>query len=88
MRGTFDRHGAVEFGVPRLPDGAEVADADGLDQMKVTDCLLAFRPEAGCGRIGRETETAAAGRAVDVLEGAVVNQFDRVVTMRATDVHR
>src|SRR5215475_8968602 len=83
--GNLEGHGALEFGVLGPPDGAEGAQADPLQKLKLAQ-------RAHGARRGRlpgfaDAERATAARA-EHLVGLVVYDLDRVVAMRAADPRR
>jgi hypothetical protein len=79
----FERDDAVQLGVAGLPDGAEPAQADALQELELTQ-----RPRrSGRGGVPGVTDAeGAAAAGAEHLVGLVVGELDGVVTVRAAQL--
>src|SRR5947209_8959584 len=74
---------AIEFGIAGLPDGAEPAQAETLQELELAQT---FHAACGIG-MARVAQTKGAATAwAEHLVRAVVSKQDRAVTLRAADL--
>ena len=84
--GNLHRHRAVQLSIVGSPHGPKGAGSQRLEQLEVTDGL-GFRGPIG-GRLGvHQAEAAVARGTGDFTEQRVVENLDRMMTMRTADAN-
>src|SRR5262245_4462166 len=78
------RHAPIQFGIARFPDDAECSGTDLLEQLKFADLDL-IRHERRRPLLLQPER--AATRGAENIRRLAIHKLDRVVTMRAVDLH-
>src|SRR5262245_30003568 len=81
----FHGHCTVEFNVAGLPHSPERAGPDLLDQLEVPEHSPVA--EIGRGLLPDQIESAAAGRAHQAAEVAIIRDFRRLLAMETAHMH-
>ena len=87
LAGNLDCHAAVEFGVLGFLERSESAGAQFTLQLEVADRGILIRAIGGPRLIGQQVEPAVTGGTGDAPQQRVVEDFQRVLAMRAADLH-